>query len=107
MKLNLIIIIILVLFQNQNKFSWYSGGLVNASYNCLDLHCETGFSNQTAIIHDSPLTYKTENISFKDLLDEVSLFAGVLAKYGIKKGDRVLIYMPMIPQVIFNNKNIV
>jgi propionyl-CoA synthetase len=53
--------------------SWYTGGLVNASYNCLDIHCETGFSNQTAIIHDSPLTNKTEKISFKELLDEVTL----------------------------------
>lgn len=79
---------------------WYSGGLVNASYNCLDLHVKDGYGNQTAIVHDSPLTNTIEKRNYKDLLEEVSLFAGALSKNGVKKGDRVLIYMPMIPQAI-------
>lgn len=67
-----------ILVRNPPFDKWYSNGLVNASYNCLDVHVERGFSNQTAIIHDSPLTNKTEKITFKELLDEVSYFNKLL-----------------------------
>lgn len=66
----------------------------------MDLHVKDGFGDQAAIIHDSPLTSTVENITYKQLLNDVALFAGVLSNQGVKKGDRVLIYMPMIPQAI-------
>jgi len=66
----------------------------------LDIHVKNGFGDQTAIIHDSPLTSTVKHISYKDLLEEVALFSGVLSRQGVKKGDVVLIYMPMIPQAI-------
>jgi propionyl-CoA synthetase len=64
------------------------------------VHVKEGHGEQVALIHDSPVTSTLEKITFKKLLEEVSLFAGVLSKHGVKKGDRVLIYMPMIPQAI-------
>lgn len=78
----------------------YCNGELNASYNCVDVHVKNGLGNQNAIIHDSPLTNTIEHITYKELQEEVSLFAGVLSAQGVKKGDRVLIYMPMIPQAI-------
>ena len=62
-----------------------------------------GFGDNVAIVHDSPVTNVKKSITYKQLLDEVARFAGVLAKHGVKKGDRVLIYMPMIPQAIVVN----
>ncbi len=59
-----------------------------------------GRGDQIAVIHDSPVTNTKEKISYRKLRDEVAAFAGVLVKHGVTKGDRVLIYMPMIPQAI-------
>ena len=78
----------------------YCNGELNASYNCADLHVKNGLGDEYAIIHDSPLTNTVEKITYKKLMEEVALFAGVLSEQGVKKGDRVLIYMPMIPQAI-------
>jgi propionyl-CoA synthetase len=60
--------------RNEPFDRWYVGGQVNASFNCIDQHVLTGFANQTAIIHDSPLTSSTEKITYKQLQDEVSRF---------------------------------
>jgi len=79
---------------------WFIGGKMNTCYNCLDRHVERGFGSQTAIIHDSPVTKTVRKISYKELLSEVSQFASVLVSRGVQKGDRVLIYMPMIPEAI-------
>jgi propionyl-CoA synthetase len=79
---------------------WFDDGETNAAYNCLDVHVNNGFGDELALIHDSPVTGIKKTYTYKQLLDEVSLFAGVLSKHGIKKGDVVLIYMPMIPQAI-------
>lgn len=79
---------------------WYCNGELNASYNCADIHVKNGLGDEYAIIHDSPLTNTIEKITYKKLTEEVALFAGVLSQQGVKKGDRVLIYMPMIPQAI-------
>jgi len=79
---------------------WFVGGEMNTCYNCVDRHVERGFGNQAAIIHDSPVTNTIRTITYKDLLSEVAQFASVLSQRGVTKGDRVLIYMPMIPEAI-------
>ena len=77
---------------------WFVGGEFNTCYNAVDRHVESGRGDQAAIIHDSPITDSKRTISYNELLDQVSRFAGVLAQHGAKKGDRVIIYMPMIPE---------
>ncbi|MCP5092010.1 MAG: propionyl-CoA synthetase [Gammaproteobacteria bacterium] len=81
-------------------YHWFSGGRLNTCYNALDRHADGGRGEQTAIIYDSPLTDRQRNISYAELRDEVALFAGALAANGVQKGDRVIIYMPMIPEAI-------
>ncbi|CAF3797854.1 unnamed protein product [Adineta steineri] len=79
---------------------WFQDGQLNMTYNCLDRHIPT-HGNQTAIIHDSAMTGKVTHITYKQLLQQVKTLSNVLSKkYGIKKGDVVLIYMPMIPEAI-------
>ncbi|MBT3204513.1 MAG: propionyl-CoA synthetase [Gammaproteobacteria bacterium] len=77
---------------------WFVGGQINTCYNAVDRHVETGRADQTAIIYDSPITNQQRKISYSELLQQVSQFAGVLVNHGAKKGDRVIIYMPMIPE---------
>ncbi len=79
-------------------YRWFVGGRLNTCYNALDRHVESGRANQVALIYDSPVTDTIEKFTYKEMLDKVSVFAGTLQKYGIKKGDRVIIYMPMIPE---------
>ncbi|KAL4225680.1 Acyl-CoA synthetase short-chain member 3 [Mactra antiquata] len=79
---------------------WFVGGELNTCYNAVDRHVAEGNGGQIAIIYDSPVTKQIQKITYRELWEEVSLFAGVLEKSGVKKGDRVLIYMPMIPQAI-------
>ncbi|KAK3544884.1 hypothetical protein QTP86_027581 [Hemibagrus guttatus] len=79
---------------------WFVGGELNMCYNAVDRHVEAGRGDQTAVIHDSPVTQSKQSISYKELLDQVSKLAGVLVKHGVKKGDMVVIYMPMVPQAM-------
>jgi len=79
-------------------YKWFSGGKMNTCYNALDYHVENGRSDQVALIYDSPVTKTVCKITYKKLLEDVSRFAGVLKSIGIGKGDRVIIYMPMIPE---------
>lgn len=79
---------------------WYANGVLNTCYNCLDRHVEQGRGAQTAVIYDSPVTDTIQHISYQDLLDQVAAFAGALAGQGVKQGDRVILYMPMIPQAL-------
>ena len=79
-------------------YRWFSGGLTNACYNAVDRHVEAGRGEQDAIIYDSPITGTKSRLSYAVLLDRVSRFASVLRARGINKGDRVIIYMPMIPE---------
>jgi propionyl-CoA synthetase len=79
-------------------YRWFSQGRLNTCYNCLDRHVESGRGLQTAIIYDSPITRTAAKYSYAEVLDLVSRFAGVLRSKGVGKGDRVLIYMPMIPE---------
>jgi len=86
----------------QSHTSWFSDGILNMSYLCIDKHIEDGFGDETALIYDSPVTNRKRIISFNELFSEVSRLAGGLQKLGARKGDTVLIYMPMIPQAVFS-----
>ena len=79
-------------------YRWFSGGVLNSCYNAVDRHVEGGRGEQAAIIHDSPVTGTVETITYRALLDCVSRLAGALRAQGVEKGDRVILYMPMIPQ---------
>jgi len=81
-------------------YQWFSGGLVNTCYNLLDAHVENGRAEQVALIYDSPVTGVTKSYTYRSLLDEVAIFAGALRNQGIDKGDRVIIYMPMVPEAV-------
>ncbi len=77
---------------------WFAGGELNTCYNAVDRHVESGRADQNAIIYDSPVTGQQRKITYRELQQQVSRFAGVLKSHGAKKGDRVIIYMPMIPE---------
>ena len=83
---------------NKPFYRWFTGGEINSSYNALDYHIEEGRGDQAALIYDSPVTDTIKTYTYTELRDEVARFAGVLKDLGVAKGDRVLIYMPMIPQ---------
>jgi len=78
--------------------SWFSGGKMNTCYNALDRHVKAGRGDQAALIYDSPLTNQKRTYTYSELTDKVAKFAGALRDCGVGKGDRVLIYMPMIPE---------
>jgi len=79
-------------------YRWFVGGEVNSCYNALDLHIDKGRGDQPALIYDSPVTNSTETFSYRELRDKVAVFAGALAGLGVSKGDRVIVYMPMVPE---------
>jgi len=77
---------------------WFVGATCNTCYNCLDRHVENGRGEQLALIYDSPITGSQKKFTYSELLDEVSTFAGVLQANGVGVGDRVIVYMPMVPE---------
>ena len=79
---------------------WFAGAECNTAYNCLDRHVERGRGKQAALIYDSPVTKTTSTYSFEDLTNEVATFGGILQDLGVRKGDRVIIYMPMVPEAV-------
>lgn len=83
---------------NPPFYRWFTGGELNTCYNALDRHVESGRADQTALIYDSPVTKTIQKFTYRELLDTVSRFAGVLKSLGVTKGDTVVIYMPMIPE---------
>lgn len=85
---------------NPPFYRWFSGGLVNSCYNALDRHIYEGRADQPALIYDSPVTGTVKTFTYRELLDEVARFAGVLAGQGVSKGDRVILYMPMVPEAV-------
>ncbi len=89
---------------NSNKpfYRWFTGGSLNTCYNALDFHIENGLGNQAAMIYDSPVTGIIRAYTYNELRDEVAKFASVLSQLGVKKGDRVVLYMPMIPQAVIS-----
>ena len=85
---------------NKPFYRWFSGGEMNTCYNALDYHIDNGRGEQNAMIYDSPVTDTIKKFTYNQLRDQVALFAGALAAQGVTKGDRVLIYMPMIPEAV-------
>jgi propionyl-CoA synthetase len=85
---------------NPPFYRWFCGGTLNTCHNALDRHVESGRADQTALIYDSPVTETKKSYTYEELRDETARFAGVLDSLGIKKGDRVVIYMPMIPEAV-------
>jgi len=84
---------------NKPFYRWFTGGVVNTCYNALDRHVDEGNGDRLALIYDSPVTGNTvRRYTFSELRDEVAKFAGVLAAQGVTKGDRVIVYMPMVPE---------
>ena len=87
---------------NKPLYRWFTGGEVNTCYNALDYHVdERGRGDKIAIIYDSPVTNTVKKFTYAKVRDIVAKFAGILAAQGVVKGDRVLIYMPMIPEAAF------
>ncbi|KAF2012403.1 acetyl-CoA synthetase-like protein [Aaosphaeria arxii CBS 175.79] len=82
-------------------WSWYPDGEISTTYNCVDRHVLSGNGDNVAICWDSPVTGAKEQYTYRQLLEEVEILAGVLREEGVKKGDVVLIYMPMIPAALF------
>jgi len=80
---------------------WYVGAECNTCYNCVDRHVANGRGDQAALIYDSPITGNKKTYTYNELLHEVSTLASVLKNKGVKKGDRVIVYMPMIPEAAF------
>ncbi|MDX1785150.1 MAG: propionate-CoA ligase PrpE [Roseovarius sp.] len=85
---------------NAPLYEWYCDGMVNTCYNAVDRHVENGRGEQTAIIYDSPITHTKREISYVELRNRVANLAGALRAKGVGKGDRVIIYMPMIPEAL-------
>jgi propionyl-CoA synthetase len=81
-------------------YRWFAGARVNTCYNALDRHVAAGRSDQPALIYDSPVTGTSLTLTFRELLDRVAGFAAALTRLGVAKGDRVIIYMPMIPEAV-------
>ena len=81
-------------------YRWFVGGELNTCFNAVDVHVQNGLGDQPALVYDSAVTGNKKTFSFLELRDEVAHFAGVLAARGISKGDRVIIYMPMVPEAV-------
>ncbi|MDA9510068.1 propionyl-CoA synthetase [Bradyrhizobium sp. CCBAU 11386] len=79
---------------------WFTGGVVNTCYNALDRHVERGRADQVALIHDSPLTKSITKLTYAELLNEVQALGAIMQDFGVAKGDRVILYMPMVPEAV-------
>jgi len=85
---------------NAPLYRWFSGARLNTCYNALDRHVDNGRGEQPALIYDSPVTGRRRELSYRVLRDEVARFAGALRAEGVTAGDRVIIYMPMVPETV-------
>ena len=81
-------------------YRWFAGGRMNSCYNAIDRHVEDGRADQSALIYDSPVTGAVASYSYRELRDLVARFAGALAVRGVERGDRVIVYMPMVPEAV-------
>ncbi len=86
--------------RGEHMYEWYADGLVNGCYNAVDRHVIAGRGDQPAIIHDSPITGTKSTLTYAELQTKVASLAGALTAQGVGKGDRVIIYMPMIPEAL-------
>ena len=88
-----------ILSKDENGIDrWFADGELNTAYLALDHHVLNGRGDQTALIYDSPVTGVKKQYTFSELTEAVARFAGVLAAQGVEKGDRVIVYMPMVPE---------
>lgn len=85
---------------NPPFYRWFDGAETNTCYNALDRHVENGRADQDALIYDSPVTNSKKTYTYRELRDRVAKLAGALGVLGVEKGDRVLIYMPMVPEAV-------
>ena len=85
---------------NPPFYKWFEDGVTNTCYNALDFHIDQGKGKKTALIYDSPITKNKNKFTYEELRSKVSKFAGALSNQGVIKGDRVIIYMPMIPEAV-------
>jgi propionyl-CoA synthetase len=85
---------------NPPFYRWFTGGTLNTCFNAVDRHVRDGRGGQPALIYDSPVTGSQRTITYRQLLDEVARFAGLLHGLGVNAGDRVVIYMPMVPEAV-------
>ena len=81
-------------------YRWFPDGVLNTCHNALDRHVANGRADQTALVYDSPVTASKASFTYRELRDEVAVFAGALRDLGVGKGDRVIIYMPMVPRAV-------
>src|SRR5881409_2288633 len=81
-------------------YRWFPGGRLNTCHNALDRHVDGGRADQLALVYDSPVTDTTAAFTYRELRDAVALFAGALAAQGVERGDRVIVYMPMVPEAV-------
>src|SRR5260221_5850716 len=79
---------------------WFAGGVVNTCHNALDRHVAGGRADQVALIHDSPLSGSVTKFTYAQLLHEVKTLAAIMQDFGVAKGDRVILYMPMVPEAV-------
>jgi propionyl-CoA synthetase len=79
---------------------WFVGGVLNTCYNALDRHVTRGRADQVALIHDSPLTGEVRKFTYAEMLQEVQVLGAILQDHGVGKGDRVILYMPMVPEAV-------
>lgn len=86
---------------SHEHWSWFPDGEISTTYNCIDRHVEAGNGESAAIIWDSPVSQSKQKVTYSQLLEEVETLAGIMREEGVKKGDVVLIYMPMIPAALF------
>ena len=85
---------------NAPLYEWFTDGMVNTCWNAVDRHVAAGHGDRNAIIYDSPVTGTVRHITYAELRDQVARLAGALAERGVTKGDRVVIYMPMVPEAL-------
>jgi propionyl-CoA synthetase len=81
-------------------YRWFAGGKLNTCYNAVDRHVERGLAEQLALIYDSPVTGTTRTFTYRELHEAVATFAGALREQGVERGDRVVVYMPMVPEAV-------
>ena len=86
--------------KGDDLYEWFAEAKVNGCYNAVDRHVASGRADQVAIIHDSPITGTKTKVTYAELQTRVAAAAGVLRANGIGKGDRVIIYMPMVPEAV-------
>src|SRR5215831_17543482 len=85
---------------NPPFYRWFTGGVLNTCFNAVDRHVRDGRADQAALIYDSPVTGSQRVMTYRELLEEVARFAGVLTGLGVAAGERVVIYMPMVPEAV-------